>query len=284
LTIPRRICCLKCQNKINACKTHILFIFIFTKNLVKLVPKMEALTWLHCLVVVSGLVGNTTALANDEGHDLVVLLLDRRLTKTKGCHLASFVGGGVLAFLSATALFPDSTVLAAVPPDTLEAFTSLIRHAPSPIGRRFKLLFRSTRDGALAAAFHGRCDAKGPTLTLIKDTVGNVFGGYTSLHWSSPADDACLWLDDPRAFVFTVVNPHGDPPALFTKNFRNVYCQSSKGPCFSGLRVCGAFERLCCTYIGGNYANPTRHRGFEVLTGVFNFAPAEVEVWGLADD
>jgi hypothetical protein len=79
------------------------------------------------------------------------------------------------------------------------------------------LLFRSSRDGASAAAFHARCDSQGPTLTLIRDTAGNVFGGYTSLDWSSPAAGTgqygcdAVFLNDRAAFLFTVVNPHADP-------------------------------------------------------------------------
>ena len=194
---------------------------------------MEALTWLRCLVAVSGLVGSTTASANsavadDEDDEVAALLLDHRLTKTKGCHLTSFWGGSVLAFLAAL-LFPDSTVLAAVPSATLDAFTTLVSDALG-FGRRFKLLFCSSRDGASASAFHSRCDTQGPTLTLIRDTDGNVFGGYTSLDWSSPAGNGRLYLKDPASFLFTVVNPHADPSALFPSkaNRRSIICDSSE--------------------------------------------------------
>ena len=246
---------------------------------------MEALTWLHCLVAVSGLVGNTTALANpavadDEGDEVAALLLDRRLVKTKGRHLTSFFGGSVLAFLSNTSLFPDSTVLAAVPLDTLDAFTTLLHHALG-YARRFKLLFRSSRDGASAASFHSHCDRKGPTLTLIKDTAGNVFGGYTAVQWRSAAGGT--WINDPAAFLFTVANPHADPPALFASkaNGYSIWCHSSCGPAFGGLRVSGAFDGRCCSFIGYAYVNTTRHKGDTVLTGAFHFTPAEVEVWGM---
>jgi len=110
-------------------------------------------------------------------------------------------------------LFPGSTVLSPVPPATLSLFTPLVAAAVPALaaGRRCRLLFRSSRDGATAAAFHSRCDAKGPTLTLIRDMHSNVFGGYAAVQWSS----AGFWFNDPAAFLFTVVNPHADPPALF---------------------------------------------------------------------
>jgi hypothetical protein len=275
--------CLKCQNKIYA---SFLFYFYTTKTLTKLV-QMEAVAWLHCLVAVSRLVGNTTnpAVANDEEDAVAVLLLDHRLTKTKGRHLTSFWGGSVLAFLAAL-LFPDSTVLAAVPPDTLDAFTALVSDALG-FGRRFKLLFRSSRDGATAAAFHSHCDTQGPTATLIRDTAGNVFGGYTSLDWSSPAADAGLhrygavFLNDLAAFLFTVVNPHADPPALFPSaaDGYSIACASYAGPFFYlDLYVSSAFDGDCITRIGYGYANTTLH------AGAHHFTPAEVEVWGLKDD
>jgi hypothetical protein len=279
-------------------RSHLIYsYFIFTqpKKTHKFCP-MEALTWLRCLVAVSGLVGNTTALANpavadDDG--VAALLLDRRLTKTKGCHLASFDGGSVLAFLCPTPLFPDSTVLAAVPPDTLKAFTTLVSDALG-YARRFKLLFRSSRDGATAAAFHSHCDAQGPTLTLIRDTAGNVFGGYTAVHWSSPAADAGrfriqVWFNDPAAFLFTVVNPHAVPPALLPSkaNGYSIGCDSSYGPWFGNdLCISGAFDGDSNTSIGYGYVNRTRrgHALLTQLTGAQYFTPAEVEVWGLADD
>ena len=42
------------------------------------------------------------------------------------------------------------------------------------------MIYQSTRDSATGDAFHAHCDAQGPTLTLIKDTDNNVFGGCRS--------------------------------------------------------------------------------------------------------
>ena len=42
-------------------------------------------------------------------------------------------------------------------------------------------------DGWAASTFHRQCDAKGPTVTIIK--VNNyIFGGYTDVSWSSPSE------------------------------------------------------------------------------------------------
>jgi hypothetical protein len=45
--------------------------------------------------------------------------------------------------------------------------------------KRFSLLWRSGRDGFGADDFHSRCDGHANTLTVILDTTGNIFGGFT---------------------------------------------------------------------------------------------------------
>jgi hypothetical protein len=49
-------------------------------------------------------------------------------------------------------------------------------------GNRLTLLWRGSRDGFRARAFHGRCDGHALTLTLIQDTDGNIFGA--ARRWS----------------------------------------------------------------------------------------------------
>jgi hypothetical protein len=43
------------------------------------------------------------------------------------------------------------------------------------------LQWRGSRDGFGAIDVHKRCDGRANTLTLILDTGGNVFGGFTPL-------------------------------------------------------------------------------------------------------
>jgi hypothetical protein len=48
------------------------------------------------------------------------------------------------------------------------------------------LLYRASRDGRYASAFHGRCDNKGNTVVVAKSSDGSkVFGGYTDIAWSN---------------------------------------------------------------------------------------------------
>ena len=129
-------------------------------------------------------------------------------------------------------MFPGSTVLSAVPSPILAAFTDLLTVAA---GRRWLLLWRSSRDGGAPEDFHRLCDHQGPTITLIRDADGNVFGGYTSAKWSSHHYPGEHFMDF-SAFLFTVVNPHADPPALFPSTTDGcgaaVFSGECWGPCF----------------------------------------------------
>jgi hypothetical protein len=61
-------------------------------------------------------------------------------------------------------------------PDTLVPFWPVF---PEFQGSRFTLLLRGSRDGFRATDFHRCCDGHANTMTLITDTSGNIFGGFT---------------------------------------------------------------------------------------------------------
>jgi hypothetical protein len=83
--------------------------------------------------------------------------------------------------------------------------------------KRFQLLRRGSRDGFGALEFHRRCDGRANTLTLISDTKGNVFGGFTPVMWETPSTYGMQKGDDSlRSFIFTLKNPHGVLPREFS--------------------------------------------------------------------
>ena len=65
--------------------------------------------------------------------------------------------------------------------------------------KEMRLLYRGSRDGHRGADFHSRCNDKGPTLTVIWDDGGRVFGGFTTLSWAGSG-----YKDDKQAFLFSV--------------------------------------------------------------------------------
>ncbi|CAB4444577.1 unnamed protein product [Rhizophagus irregularis] len=51
---------------------------------------------------------------------------------------------------------------------------------------KFNLLYRASRDGNTAAAFHAKCDNKGATIVVLKITISEkLIGGYNPLFWDS---------------------------------------------------------------------------------------------------
>ena len=56
---------------------------------------------------------------------------------------------------------------------------------PEVLVGEWRLLFRASRDGFAASAFHSKCDNKGPTVTVVKSGA-NIFGGFTEKPWTSP--------------------------------------------------------------------------------------------------
>ena len=51
------------------------------------------------------------------------------------------------------------------------------------INGQWILCWRASLHGWTVATFHSLCDNKGPTVTIVKDTNNNIFGGYTSKPW-----------------------------------------------------------------------------------------------------
>lgn len=233
------------------------------------------LLWLFCMAAAQKRRSDgPPTLVNDEvvAHGEAALLLHKRLTIARDRRVTSFISGMIALFLSAP-MFPDSVVLSTLPLSTVELFISLLLEA-LPGVRRCRRLFRSSRGGATPTDFRAMGAQRGPMLTLIKDADGNVFGGYAGLEWGNFP-----------SFLFTIINPHADPPALFPAKVHSypMYSASSYGPMFGyDLWVDREFNRLSSwSYIGRSYVNTSLHSGRTVLTGASQFTPIEVEVWGI---
>jgi hypothetical protein len=155
-------------------------------------------------------------------------------------------------------------------------------------GKRFALLWRGSRDGFLATDFHGRCDGRANTLTLIEDTAGNIFGGFTPVEWESRAKPPFAKGDPSlNSFLFTLKNPHNFPARTFAlkagKKGEAIYCHSSQGPTFCGGLVvatnCGATNDSYSWCFGTGYVNDTGVDGRTFLTASTNFTVKEIEVF-----
>ena len=45
---------------------------------------------------------------------------------------------------------------------------------------KLELLYKASTDGFRGETFHEKCDLKGPTLTILKEYGGQVFGAFLS--------------------------------------------------------------------------------------------------------
>jgi hypothetical protein len=154
-------------------------------------------------------------------------------------------------------------------------------------GKRSTLLWRGSRHGFDAGDFHGRCDGHANTLTLIEDTAGNIFGGFTPVEWESgwkrKADPSV------KSFLFSLKNPHDFPARKFVlkaeKKDKAIYCYYSGGPNFWDIGVkdnCNANTDSWTYHFGRSYANDTGLFGNTFLTRSGNFTVREIEVFEIA--
>jgi hypothetical protein len=165
-------------------------------------------------------------------------------------------------------------------------------------GKRFSLLWRGSRDGFRARAFHSRCDDHANTLTVILDTPGNVFGGFTPVKWesresngTSGKENKCWKADDSlRSFVFTLKNPHNIPARRFAlqaeEKWQAIWCDYRWGPCFGNdIAVCDDCNAPtnCFTSLGTTYTTDSGLDGVTVFTGSRNFRVKEIEVFEITE-
>jgi hypothetical protein len=155
--------------------------------------------------------------------------------------------------------------------------------------KRFNLLWRGSRDGFSARDFHTHCDGHANTLTLIEDTRGNSFGGFTPVKWESP-DSWMYWADQSlTSFLFTLKNPWNLPARKFAlkseKKDEPIACNAGCGPHFRDLSIrdrCNALP-VNWTTLGFYFINDTGLAGNAVFTGAQYFQVKEIEVFEITD-
>eukprot|EP00808_Paulinella_micropora_P030340 g9875.t1 len=113
--------------------------------------------------------------------------------------------------------------------------------------RELKLLYQASVDGWSSAIFHQKCDNQGPTVTLVRNNTGFVFGGYAALSWNQ--NEAYIADNANRSFLFSLSDGKGRAPfkCPLEKNQQNaLYGMQGCGPTF------GAGHDLCLILDGYN--------------------------------
>jgi hypothetical protein len=201
-----------------------------------------------------------------------------------------------------------------IPPESLwQCAAEWIAYPPAPLNsqiisefpkifavfkrKHFELLWRGSRDGFRAKEFHRRCDGHANTMTVILDTDGNIFGGFTPLGWESRVwnrkygkADNCLKRDDSqKSFLFTLKNPHNIAARRFVLNAEKKHeaidCDSEWGPRFYAMAVsdnCNITTNSG-TSLGSSSTNDTGLNGKFGFAGSTYFRVKNIEVFEITD-
>jgi len=142
---------------------------------------------------------------------------------------------------------------------------------------RFKLIYRGTRDGFSASAFHSKCDKFKPTVSIIQSNNNKIFGGFTDQDWTVSAN----YKTSSNVFLFSIT----EKQKFFLKP--NMAQNSSYGNA-SFLATFGGGHDFClsdnCNTVNTSYSNfghsyETNGKPKEFLTGSYNFSVKEIEVY-----
>jgi len=149
--------------------------------------------------------------------------------------------------------------------------------------KNIELIYRGSRDGMTSNDFHKKCDNQGPTITLLRNDKGYIFGGYTSVSWTGDGN----FHSDSKSFLFTLTNINGSEPTKFpiSSTDNSVYHHNNYGPTFGG----GHDIYINQDFINKNsYANfPSSYKDiigkgnstFSGNFGNYNFKLNEIEIF-----
>jgi hypothetical protein len=169
--------------------------------------------------------------------------------------------------------------------------------------KKFSLLWRGNEHGFNASVFHSQCNGHPNTLTVILDTKGNIFGGFTPLKWDTPEWNGMGCWDarstmkgdgSLKSFIFSLKNPYHTRPQRFPlrplERDRAIDCRSDTGPDFRDFTIhedCTSGETANTCSWHSTYANDTEFGlGYETsfFTRSRGFTVKEIEVFEVIDD
>jgi len=143
------------------------------------------------------------------------------------------------------------------------------------VDKNWTLAFRASRDGFTGAKFHECCNNKGETFIIIKSQNNYIFGGYSPRSWTSCNN----WINDAKAFIFTIKNPYNIPPTKYLNNGSNsMYDHSSYLSAFGGGHDFYVNATTCNVAFPNTYTDTTG-KGTATFFGTTSIAISEMEVF-----
>ncbi|EXX50849.1 BTB/POZ domain-containing protein [Rhizophagus irregularis DAOM 181602=DAOM 197198] len=141
---------------------------------------------------------------------------------------------------------------------------------------KFNLLYRASRDGNTAAAFHNLCDNKGPTILIAKITNSEqIVGGYNPLDWKPILNNDNYYKPTNDSFIFSFADRNNFQTAKvsYPKEDQQQYSilgMSDYGPIF------GSGCDLWCQNNGAWRCNPRTYYSIDLPR---NFNANDYEVF-----
>lgn len=171
-------------------------------------------------------------------------------------------------------------------------FTAVEEWISASSGKRigqYKLLWRGSRDGYTATAFHRLCDGIAPTLTLVtnKDN-GKICGGYTPVAFDNHSGWISCDLQVGKSFLLSVSMDGVCTQHPNTNPQHSIYGGSSYGPDFGGgggmYIVDNCNTQQCGSILGTDYTAATSGTPSGIdpqyaLMGSERFLVGEIEVF-----
>jgi len=143
---------------------------------------------------------------------------------------------------------------------------------------KYDLIYKGSKDGFEASKFHAKCDNKLNTITIIKSTECNIFGGYNSQSWNSNNNN----YGDDKCFIFTMANRHSVAPTKFTPINSNTAVSGFviNGPVFGKDIMIGtpSDTNVNSIYFPSNYQD-TSNIGKELFASSDQFTVLDIEVF-----
>lgn len=215
----------------------------------------------------------TDRVSDDVAEDEV--LLYNLIIEAKHFRLKNFINLLEEAEIRVSGIFADGTLLDLEQKKKLEEFYG-------NRNQRWGLIYKASRDGFSSSTFHSCCNNKGPTMTIIRSNNNFLFGGYTSVAWTSCNN----YQKDSTAFLFTLTNPHNIPPTKYLIKGGNegnaIYDHTSYGPTFGGGHDIYLVNNSNSSNSSTNFPNSyvdTTGKGNSTFTGSNNFLVSDIEVF-----
>ncbi|KAJ5070046.1 pep-cterm sorting domain-containing protein [Anaeramoeba ignava] len=129
---------------------------------------------------------------------------------------------------------------------------------------KMKKGYSAKKDGFDCKTWHSFCDDKGKTLVIIQTKENYIFGGFTSIGFTSNESKWSIkrtnpirgYISDPKAFIFSLRNDKNDRSSekfRIRKERNSIYYFIGYGPSFAGVDKNFDFYLKC--HLKGGYSN-----------------------------